>query len=309
MYYNIYENFTDALIPAGFTRSTVQYAGAEHSAVRQDSSGKVFLFMISGESDPIMVLYNESDSTFMRAERVDVSENFYIFILSSGDGSTLPEQFVETSLSLRDMSYPAWQNMDSMEFYLIYALSSTGVEGFYQYDSVDGTYQRYMAQTDTAVEPEEEEDDSALGKVEKIITDNLLILAAAVAVIVVILFIIILILSVKLGRRNAELEDMYMGDEGENKPNVKKKSRQQFVGYDDDDDDDDDDYLEDDFDDSDFDDEFSDSDDHYDDGFDDDDEYYDDDYEDDDDIKEYTPGKKDFSEKKDSYEDVDFIDI
>ena len=38
-------------------------------------------------------------------------------------------------------------------------------------------------------------------------------------------------------------------------------------------------------------------------------EYYDDDYEDDDDIKEYTPGKKDFSEKKDSYEDVDFIDI
>ena len=309
VYYNIYENFTDALIPAGFTRSTVQYAGAEHSAVRQDSSGKVFLFMISGESDPIMVLYNESDSTFMRAERVDVSENFYIFILSSGDGSTLPEQFVETSLSLRDMSYPAWQNMDSMEFYLIYALSSTGVEGFYQYDSVDGTYQRYMAQSDTAVEPEEEEDDSALGKVEKIITDNLLILAAAVAVIVVILFIIILILSVKLGRRNAELEDMYMGDEGENKPNVKKKSRQQFVGYDDDDDDDDDDYLEDDFDDSDFDDEFSDSDDHYDDGFDDDDEYYDDDYEDDDDIKEYTPGKKDFSEKKDSYEDVDFIDI
>ena len=308
VYYNIYENFTDALIPAGFTRSTVQYAGAEHSAVRQDSSGKVFLFMISGESDPIMVMYNEIDSTFMRAERVDVSENFYIFILSAGDGSTLPEQFVETSLSLRDMSYPAWQNMDSMEFYLIYALSSAGVEGFYQYDSVDGTYQRYMAQADTAVEPEEEEDDSALGKVEKIITDNLLILAAAVAVIVVILFIIILILSVKLGRRNAELEDMYLGDEGENKPNVKKKSRQQFVGYDDDDDDDDD-YLEDDFDDSDFDDEFSDSDDHYDDGFDDDDEYYDDDYEDDDDIKEYTPGKKDFSEKKESYEDVDFIDI
>lgn len=309
MYYNIYENFTDALIPAGFTRSTVQYAGAEHSAVRQDTSGKVFLFMISGESDPIMVLYNENDSTFVQAERVDVSENFYLFILSSGDGSSLPEEFQETSLSLHNLTFPAWQNMDSMDFYLVYALSSAGVEGFYQYDSVDGTYQRYVARTDTVVEPEEEEDDSALGKVEKIITDNLLILAAAVAVIVVILFIIIIVLSVKLGRRNAELEDMYVGDEDENKPNVKKKSRQQFVGYDDDGDEEEDDYLEDDFDDSDYDDDFSDSDDQYDDGFDDDDEYYDDDYEEDDDIKEYTPGKKDTSGKKDSYEDIDFIDV
>ena len=308
MYYNIYENFSDALIPAGFSRSTVQYAGAEHAAIRQDTSGKVFLFMISGDGDPIMVLYNESDSTFVLAERVDVSESFYILILASGDGSTLPEAFVETSLSLHDMSFPAWQNMDSMEFYLMYALSSSGVEGFYQYDSIDGTYQRYVAQTSVSSEPEEEEDDSALGKVEKIITDNLLILALAVAVIVVILFIIILVLSIKLGRRNAELEDMYVGDEEENKPNVKKKSRQQFVGYDDEDDEEED-YLEDDFDDSDYDDEFTDSEDNYDDEFDDDDEYYDDDYEDEEDVKEYTPGKGDSAGKKESYEDIDFIDV
>lgn len=304
VYYAIYENFTDALIPTGFSRTTVQYAGAEHSAIRQDSSGKVILFMVTGEEDPIMVLYNESDSTFLRAERVDVSEYFYIFVLSSADGSSLPEEFYETSLSLHGVNFPAWQNMEATDFYLVYALSSGGVEGFYQYDTVDSTYQRYVASQSKAIEPEEEEDDSTLGKIEKIITDNLLILAAAVAAIVVILFIIILILSIKLGRRNAELEDMYVGDEDGDKPNVRKKSREQFVGYDEDVDDEDD-YLEDDYDDSSYEDDFDDSEDDY------EDEYYDDedDYDDEEDIKEYVPGNRDTSDKKDSYEDIDFIDV
>lgn len=283
--YSIYENFTDALIPAGFTRSTVQYAGVEHSAIRQDASGKVILFMVTGEADPITVFYNESDSTFVRTERVDVSESFYLFVLGSADGSGLPEAFVDTTLSLHEVNFPAWQNMDAQEFYLVYALSSAGVEGFYQYDTVDKTYQRYVASDPSEpTEPEEEEDNSTLGKIQKIITDNLLILAAAVAVIVVILFIIILVLSIKLGRRNAELDDLYAGDV-DNTPKVKKKSRQQFVGYDDDDDlqDDEDDYLEDEFEDDDFDDDYLDSEDDYDDF---------DDYDDEDDIKEYVSEKR-----------------
>ncbi len=310
-YYNIYENFSDALIPAGFSRSTVQYAGVEHSAIRQDSSGKVMLFMITGEEDPITVLYNESDSTFIRAERVDVSETFYIFVLSSADGSGLPEAFYETSLALHGVNFPAWQNMEANDFYLIYALSSGGVEGFYQYDQVDATYQRYVAPVKTE-EPEEEEDTSTLGKVQKIITDNLLILAAAVGVIVLILFIIILVLSIKLGRRNEELENLYVGDD-EDQPKLRKKSRSQFVGYDDDDDmqDDEDDYLEDDFEDE-YIDDYADSDDGFEDDF--EDEY--DDYEDDEeeDMKEYVPGKSPAGgtqqpPKKDSYDDIDFIDV
>lgn len=298
-YYAIYENFTDALIPLGFTRTTAQYAGTEHSAIQQDSSGKIIFFMVSGDSDPIMVLYNESDSTFIRAERVDISEWFYILILSSGDGSSLPDQFIETTLTLHDVNFPAWQNMDAMDFYLVYALSSGGTEGFYQYDAVDTTYQRYVASQSTpSSEPEEKEDDSLLGKIEGIINDNLIIVGAAAAVIVLILFIIIIVLSIKLGRRNAELDDIYAGDEDDDdRPNVRKSSRQQFVGYEDDDDSDEDDFMEDDFD----------EDDDYGDDYDDDDDGYDD-YDEDDDIKEYVPGKSS-SGKSDSYDDIDFIDV
>lgn len=302
-YYAIYENFTDALIPAGFTRTTAQYAGTEHSAIQQDASGKVIFFMVSGDSDPIMALYNESDSTFIRAERVDVSESFYILVLSSGDGSSLPEEFYETTLSLHDVNFPAWQNMDSMDFYLVYALSSGGTEGFYQYDLVDSTYQRYVAtQSTPAEEPKEKEDDSLLGKIEGIISDNLIIIGAAAAAIVLILFIIIIVLSVKLGRRNAELDDIYAGDEEDEMPNVRRSSRKQFVGYDDDDEGDDDDFMEDDYDDAEYEDDYGDE------YYEDDDEYDDDDYDDEDDMKEYVPGKSS-SKKSDSYDDIDFIDV
>lgn len=307
-YYAIYENFTDALIPAGFTRTTAQYAGTEHSAIQQDASGKVIFFLVAGDSDPIMAVYNESDSTFIRAERVDVSESFYILVLASGDGSTLPEEFYETTLSLHDVNFPAWQNMESMDFYLIYALSSGGTEGFYQYDSVDSTYQRFVASSQSAPteEPEEKTDDSILGKIEGLISDNLIIVAAAAAAVLLILFIIIIVLAVKLGRRNAELDDIYAGDEDYDSPKVKKSSRQQFVGYDDDEyEDDEDDFMEDDYDDEDYGD-----DNYHDDGY--DDEYYDDDeyddLDDEDDIKEYTPGKSSKG-KKDSYDDIDFIDV
>lgn len=299
-YYAIYENFTDALIPMGFTRTTAQYAGTEHSAIQQDASGKVIFFMVSGDSDPIMAVYNESDSTFIRAERVDVSEGFYILILASGDSSSLPEEFYETTLSLHDVNFPAWQNMDSMDFYLVYALSSSGTEGFYQYDTVDMTYQRFVASQPTEpTEPEEEEDNSLLGKIEGIISDNLIIIGAAAAAIVLILFIIIIVLSVKLGRRNAELDDIYAGDE-DDQPRVRKSSRQQFVGYDDEDDDSEDDFMDDDFGDDGYDD------DNYDEEYDDYDEEYDD-YDEEDDINEYSPGKS--SGKKDSYDDIDFIDV
>lgn len=302
-YYAIYENFTDALIPAGFTRTTAQYAGTEHSAIQQDASGKVIFFMVSGDSDPIMALYNESDSTFIRAERVDVSESFYILVLSSGDGSSLPEEFYETTLSLHDVNFPAWQNMDSMDFYLVYALSSGGTEGFYQYDLVDSTYQRYVAtQSTPEEEPKEKEDDSLLGKIEGIISDNLIIIGAAAAGIVLILFIIIIVLSVKLGRRNAELDDIYAGDEEDEMPNVRRSSRKQFVGYDDDDEGDDDDFMEDDYDDAEYEDDYGDE------YYEDDDEYDDDDYDDEDDMKEYVPGKSS-SKKSDSYDDIDFIDV
>ena len=42
--YGIYENFTDALIPAGFSKTTISYNGAEHNAIKQDPQEQLWYF-------------------------------------------------------------------------------------------------------------------------------------------------------------------------------------------------------------------------------------------------------------------------
>ena len=92
--YAIYENFTDALIPSGFSKTKVEYNGIEYNGVTQDISGKNFLFLVEGSDDPVMALC-EDDNSLTLAEPVSVTEDFYIFVLAKGDGSVLPESFVE----------------------------------------------------------------------------------------------------------------------------------------------------------------------------------------------------------------------
>lgn len=296
--YAIYENFTDALLPDGFSRTKMQYNGSEHNALTQDVSGKTFVFLITGSNDPIMALYEENSNDFIVAELVDVTEDFYILILGEGEGNSLPDTFVETTLELNGTIFPAWQNMDSKEYYLMYALSSTGEEGFYQYDTKEGTYQRYIVPEIV----EEEPDTSMLGKAKGLLDQYFLIVVAAIGVVLLLLLIVIIVQSIKLGRRNAELDELYNEyDEEDDRPAVAKKSRSQFVGYDDEDDDDDIDneYIEDDFSDDDYDD-GGDEEEYYDDDYDggDEEEYYDDD--------EYYDEDDDYDEDED---DIEFIDL
>lgn len=253
--YAIYENFTDALIPDGFTRTTIQYNGSEHNAISQDVSGKKLVFLVTGSNDPITALYEEGSNQFIVAERVNVTDEFYIFILGEADGSSLPENFAETTLELNGTIFPAWENTESTDYYLMYALSSNGDEGFYQYDKKEGTYQRYTVPEKEEVE--EEPDNSIIGKAKALVDQYFLVAAAAIGMIVLLLLIIIIVQAIKLGRRNAELDELYEQYDNNDRPAVKERSRKQFVGYQDDDDDADindsdfnDEFIEDDFDDT-----------------------------------------------------------
>ena len=95
---------------------------------------------MTGENDPIMALYDEKNSKFVAAEQVIMGDEFYLLILGEGDGSSLPEQFAETTLELNGTIFPAWQNMEATDYYLVNALSSNGNEGFYEYDAAAVSY-------------------------------------------------------------------------------------------------------------------------------------------------------------------------
>lgn len=301
--YGIYENFTDALIPEGFSRTTITYNGEEHNAIMQDASGKTIVFLITGTNDPVLAVYGE-DGQFVVTEQISQGEDFYLFVLGEGDGSRLPENFQETTIEINGTSFPAWQNMESQDYFLMYALSSSGQESYYQYDSAEGTYQRYSFDVEEKTE-EEKPDNSLLGKVKAQVENYFPIVLAVAAAVFLLLIIVLIVLSVKLRQRNAELNefyDEYDEEEEQSQRAGKTKSRKQFVGYEEEEEEDeyDDDFLEEDEYDDEFDDDFSEYEDEFEDDFSGDDEY--------DDFLEDDNEYEDDDRKEQEY-DIDFIDL
>lgn len=325
--YTIYNDFSDALVPDGCSRTTMEYNGETVNAILQETSGKYFVYLVEGDKDPVMALYNEKDNSFAITEMVSITDSSYIFLLGTNDGKGLPSQFKKTKLTVGTLTFPVWQNSESEDFYLMYAMNESGEESFYQYDTKDETYQRYPV-TDVK-EKSTSSSTTLINKVKNFLQDQVLIVVAAAWAVILILIIIIIVVGVKLRRRNEELDEFYdehesIGNSKGSRAVVEKKSRKQFKGYQDEDPDeyeeyeDDDEYGEDDYD------TYEDDSDEYEDDFEeyDDDEYEDDDYDDEydeyedydddeeeDDVPEYQPKRRSSArEEKDSY-DVDFIDL
>lgn len=65
-----------------------------------------------------------------------------------GDGIAIPDGFTESDYIANDKTITAYQSQSLPEdFYLFYAMNNNGEEGWYLYDSTEGTYQRYVLET------------------------------------------------------------------------------------------------------------------------------------------------------------------
>lgn len=300
--YNVYNDFSDALIPEGFSRATVTSERGSFNGLEQDNSGKQFIYVMqAGGQDPILAYYDKSEG-FVLAAQTMLSEDSYIYILGVMDGSKLPETFGETTLDLNGVIFPVWQDSENKDYYLVNAIGPSGEISFYQYDKIDGTYQRYVERETAGTE---EEDTPAgnkmIDRMKGFINDNLMIVVAVAAVILFVLILVIIILAVLLGNKKAELEDLY--DSYEDKETSRQESKKKRTGkqlktdeYDDSEYDFDEEDDFDAYDDSEEFDEYDDAEDDFD-GYDDSEEEFDE-YEDD----------SEYDSENDDY-DIDFIDL
>lgn len=250
--YTLSNDFTDLIIPEGFERSELELDGAVYSAVKQTTSETRLAYLQPPEGDAEFFLYNPDNASFSIFEQVEIGTGRYLIFLDNTSGVKVPRDYLETSLSMAasGKQFPAWQNTKNPEYYLVYGLNSDGSKSLYQYDTVDGSYQRFL-NTDT----DKEEDSSPVGK----LTDKLLsklgdfmdfLIIAAVALILFLLF-VLLVVAVKLRHRNLELDDLYDEygidlEEEEEEPDPradkkktkgkKKKSEDDFYDFEDEDD-------------------------------------------------------------------------
>ena len=303
--FTIFDHFSDAMIPPGFVREQIDVRGSNHNGIRHLASDQFFMFMQTGGQDPILAIYHRDSADFDAAELIEKGGERFVIVVDQTRPTPIPAGFNQTSETFNGTQITVWQNQEMPEFFLVYALNSAGHMGWFQYDSLDGSFQRFMAplvEADEEVEEDEEEPTDLLGRIVGIMQDNMMIGLIAVLAVIFILLIIIIVLGVKVQRRNNELDELYADGQG---------------SYGDDYDDDyDDDDFEDEFDDE-YDDDYEYEDDRYhDDGYNDEVGYDDDEYEnevgydeDDYDDDEYDDDDDDEDDRRRDDFNIDFVDL
>lgn len=219
--YTIATEISELLIPTGFTLTEVVYNGTTYPAVTQMSSGLTAMYLVNAAEEGDFFTYDSETSTFGPFCQILISAERYIILLPEGSEEPLPDYLQQTTMTIDEKQFVAWQNVQDVEYYVIYALNADGVEGYYQYDTVDGTYQRYVPEVVVVEEESTEPVDIFLDLVK----ENLLTCILGAALVILILIFILIIVSIKLRHRNLELDDLYdeYGIDGEEEEEPKKE--------------------------------------------------------------------------------------
>lgn len=204
---------------SGFVRADLVTAGAAETEVvgtkntdtstgKQDSSPEAETQETSteeGNDSADTEMSNQEESNQEEQETTQGSVGA-VTILTTEETPALPSGFQEVSVTLNNENVRAWKNGD---FYIFYGQSADGSVGFFMYDSVEKTYQRYFMSN---IDMPEEKETSALSDFLKPVTIGM-------AAVLLIFLIIIVILTIKINEYKEELswdseeEDEYPEEE------------------------------------------------------------------------------------------------
>ena len=205
------DDFADADIPNGYTRTQRTLDGVERQMVENETGTICLGYMKDAEDNGDFFLYNEESATFAPYAEISISDTTSIVVLSDVSQVALPDTYREAKLTLNEKEFPVWQDTTTEGLYIIYAMNNSGETGYYQYDSKEGTYQR-VEPSMPSTEMEENapaETSSIVGKILALVQGNLKIVLLAISGVLFIGFVILIVLAVKLHNRNAEIDELY----------------------------------------------------------------------------------------------------
>ena len=148
----INESFKDDQIPTGFSRTKLTYNGRQYEGVSHGNSTLKLMNLQNADKSEFYI-YDQETQEFQNFVQVQIASGKYIYptALDEMDG-----QFVnrlKTTVSIKEKVFDAWKLNE--EFSVICALNQNGQILPYRYDSVDGTFQRYMEIEETQIEVED----------------------------------------------------------------------------------------------------------------------------------------------------------
>lgn len=239
--YEVSETFPDNELPEEFTKTTVIYGDKEVEAYSFPYKNLALLYLTrateegedGGTEDEEtesggFFFYDAAGGQFFHYINVIVGDTYVLALPANFAEAAVPDGYQETVVTIHGLSVKGYQqtasdtSQESGEFYLVYGVNKDGTAGWYQYDTVEASLQRYH---ETAyVTPEQvpqQEDTSAYDeayaeldsryKEEKSkarLTMAVLIFLLAVAVIVIVNILIFTIKGKGSSKRKGKKENI-----------------------------------------------------------------------------------------------------
>lgn len=146
--------FEEDVMPVGFHKESISYEEQMVESAKSDMGDATLLYVVDAEgSNGRFVIYNEQTKTFSDFLQIMGIENRFIIVLKADENVVVPSNVIKANLEWASQNCEAYafseevvstENVPMNDFFLVYAMSSEGNKGFYMYDKVDGTYQRYV---------------------------------------------------------------------------------------------------------------------------------------------------------------------
>lgn len=214
-------------LPEGFESTPYTFRTAEISVAK--GLGKpLILFWLTDETgaNGAFYIYNEASGSFFRQTDITSGQKIYTVLPLPADVA-VPDGYAETAVLIGAQEVTAWalpqEGEEPSEFVLVYAMNWNGETGFYRYDTVEQTMQRYAAETPEAA-PEQEDDgerelllaqnqelQAALNRAEEQVHNSKLLILLLAAASVVLLVLLICVLIFTNVRRRRPPTDGYQG--------------------------------------------------------------------------------------------------
>ncbi len=238
----LWRDLSNVTLPDGFTAAEYTYKEESVQAATSEAKALTLLYLTDAEgTNGQFYLYGAETDVFSEYVTMIFSTDEYVILLPD-DSVSIPEGYEQDTRVVNGKVVTAWEPQKGSAFFLIYAMNSDGVAGFYSYDSYEMTLQRFNETTRTTrqeetsrtgasaeIVPDNTED---RGVLERLIDDEqILAITAVLAGMIVILMTVILnmLISRKKKAVLAMLEP-YMPEEEEEPPEEERHIQKELPG-------------------------------------------------------------------------------
>lgn len=216
--YTISETVSDEQLPADCSKTEVSYGGQTVEGVIWQPGGLTLLYAQKADGEGSFFIYDSTKNSFQIFVQIMGIENHYIVPVAPQE--SVPDGFTEENMQWNNSYLPAYQTAKgdpdlTDAFYLLYAYNNEGNAGFYLYDVVEGSFQRYFAMQETAAVTEQ------MGQKQILVIGTLAFLLVCAIVVIV-----NLILHNRDLKLDMEEEALYGDEEAEKKKDEKKPKKQ-----------------------------------------------------------------------------------